>query len=342
MRPLLTFALSTLLLVPGIAQAQVSLFRGADVYRSQALSTADLNARYGALLDSIGAAISADDMDALGDGMGSLARQVRASGRFAFVDLSPIQYFQGPDTTAWYLTVDVVDSLDVGRLRFDPEPVGQVEGLDSLLAQWRAFEAEGFARRAFWTPEETCPALHCVFSFQDSALAHYEPLFREGATSNFDALEQMIRSDADAEDRATAAFVIAHAGDQARVGQLMVSRLHDPSSLVRNNVMRVLAFMVRNLHATDVPVEPFLSLIDGPSTTDRNKALAVLDGIVTDRPSTRTLVRDRAGDTLLQLLALKQPNNHGFAYSILQQISGQDFGARDIDAWRRWLASVSP
>lgn len=45
----------------------------------------------------------------------------------------------------------------------------------------------------------------------------------------------------------------------------------------------------------------------------------------------------RAGPTLLKLLALEQPNNHDFAYQILKQVSGQDFGEHEVARWRAWL-----
>lgn len=79
--------------------------------------------------------------------------------------------------------------------------------------------------------------------------------------------------------------------------------------------------------------------LDGPTTTDRNKAAAIVDGLVRrpDSSNLRHEVIARAGPTLLKLLALGQPNNHDFAYQILKQVSGQDFGEHDVDRWRAWL-----
>lgn len=331
--PLLLAAL--LLAAPASAQAPISVVRGFDVYRSRELDTAELHRRHAPLLDSVRAAGATGDMEAFGEALGALGRAVRDAGRFAFLDLAPIQYPEG-DTAVWYVTVDVVDSLDLDRLVFDVEPTGQVEGLDSLLAAWRRFEEDGFARRAFWSPGQPCPAFHCIFTFQDD-LAPYETRFREGALAHADALERMLATDADFADRGHAAYLLAHHPDEGRVARAMIARLTDPSSFVRNNAARVLAFMARETDTKAVPLEPFLRLIDGPTTTDRNKALAVLDGLARDPAHHRT-IRERAGAWLLELLALEQPNNHEFAWSILKRISGEAYGARDYAAWRRWLS----
>jgi hypothetical protein len=40
---------------------------------------------------------------------------------------------------------------------------------------------------------------------------------------------------------------------------------------------------------------------------------------------------------LVDMLALRQPNNHDFAYLILKTISGRDFGEHAVDDWRAWV-----
>lgn len=40
---------------------------------------------------------------------------------------------------------------------------------------------------------------------------------------------------------------------------------------------------------------------------------------------------------LVEMLALKQPNNHDFAYRILKQVSGRDLGEHAVESWRAWL-----
>jgi hypothetical protein len=86
-----------------------------------------------------------------------------------------------------------------------------------------------------------------------------------------------------------------------------------------------------------VPIEPALEALDFPETTDRNKALAMIDGLA-DHPEHRAAILAH-GPVLIALLRLEQPNNHDYAFSILKKISGQTFGERDYVAWEKWLAN---
>jgi hypothetical protein len=43
------------------------------------------------------------------------------------------------------------------------------------------------------------------------------------------------------------------------------------------------------------------------------------------------------GDILVDMLALRQPNNHDYAWRILKTLHGDDLGEHAIDAWRAWV-----
>jgi hypothetical protein len=40
---------------------------------------------------------------------------------------------------------------------------------------------------------------------------------------------------------------------------------------------------------------------------------------------------------LLTILAMKQPNQQEFAYMIMKELSGQDFGEHNQQAWLAWI-----
>jgi hypothetical protein len=106
-----------------------------------------------------------------------------------------------------------------------------------------------------------------------------------------------------------------------------------------NNAMRVLATIANEHHEVAIPLEPIVVALDHPLTTDRNKAAAILDGL-SRHDDNKPIIRARAGTTLVAMLALRQPNNHDIAYTILKTISGRDFGPRDVEAWRSWLRTA--
>ncbi|WP_437757386.1 hypothetical protein [Sorangium sp. So ce1389] len=151
------------------------------------------------------------------------------------------------------------------------------------------------------------------------------------------------KEDKDPEDRGAAAFLLAHIKDGEKLVSLMLPMLNDPDALVRNNAMRVLMDVAMLHHDVSIPLTPFLKALDGPTTTDRNKAAAVTWGLI-DRPEGTKLyaqVIKEAGPTLLKLLKLEQPNNHDAAYRILKKVSGKDFPERDHAAWEKWLAAAA-
>jgi hypothetical protein len=43
---------------------------------------------------------------------------------------------------------------------------------------------------------------------------------------------------------------------------------------------------------------------------------------------------------LLTILGMKQPNQHEFAYMIMKELSGQDFGEHNQQAWLAWIKQV--
>ena len=48
----------------------------------------------------------------------------------------------------------------------------------------------------------------------------------------------------------------------------------------RNNAARVLSDVAHHHPEIAIPLEPVLRGLDGPTTTDRNKAAAIVDGLV--------------------------------------------------------------
>lgn len=318
--------------------AQVHVFRDIDLYRSRDLSRDTLVSRHAGVINAIRVAIDSGEMERIGEAMSTLGRRLKAEHAFAQLEMSPIRYTRG-DTIDWYLTVDVVDSIDIHRLAFDPPPEDDVGGADDLIQAWFDFEAAGAQSSAFWSPGQPCPALHCLFTFDRPELAPYRTTFGREVVEKADVLARVAGHDRTPAKRAAAVYLLAHLNDPSRVADILLSRARDPSSHVRNNALRVLAFMVDHRGHTELPLDPILPLLDGPSTTDRNKAVAIVAGLAraADR---RDEIKRRAGPTLLGLLALEQPNNHEIAYRALRTLSERDFSPRDYDAWGRWLMTT--
>lgn len=264
---------------------------------------------------------------------------VRRLGAFAYVDLSSVTYFGGAQSGT-FVTLDLVDEADRStRMAFAPAPTGQVPDPDGLLALWGEYEGKMWpvVNAAGGKTDTACPAWHCI-TFDDPTLVPYRDAFEGRVPAHEAELARVLHEDADEFDRAWAAFLLAHADDGARVVAAEVASFRDPSSLVRNNAMRVVALIAANHPEVEIPLAPVLQAVRFPSTTDRNKALAILSGMAR-QATTATRIIDEAGPLLVEILHLTQPNNHDYAHAILKAASGQAYGARDYAAWEAWLAS---
>lgn len=308
-----------------------------DLYGSDQVTLEQVEAKIGPRLQAYLEAITSGDREAAQVLDAEITEVLQAMGDFALVELSRIQYFTDGNPT--YLTIDLVDADDrAARMTFAAEPTGQVEGVEELLAAWSEYQEAGFALlRAGTMPQgkPQCPAYHCVFGFPGD-LAAFGQRFEAEVPQHQAVLERVLREDADFEDRAHAAFLLAHIDDGAALVQLMLEAIDDPSSTVRNNALRVLGAVATDHPQVEIPLDPILRALDYPLTTDRNKVLYVLSGLA-KRPELQAEIARRAGATLIDILRLRQPNNHDFAYQILQAVSGEDFGARDYEAWKEWF-----
>ncbi|WP_437850752.1 HEAT repeat domain-containing protein [Sorangium sp. So ce363] len=231
-----------------------------------------------------------------------------------WIELSPIIYFDRGEVLKAYVTVDVVERRDMKkRLSFGPQPKGDFEDPAGLLAAWKDCQDTLFRmmyeKKEIGPDRVACPAFHCLGGYEHEELRPYVERFVNDVPPNEDKLIRILKEDRDPEDRGAAAFLLAHIKDGEKLVSLMLPMLNDPDALVRNNAMRVLMDVAMLHHDVPIPLTPFLKALDGPTTTDRNKAAAVTWGLI-DRPEGTKLyaqVIKEAGPTLLKLLKLEQP-----------------------------------
>jgi hypothetical protein len=312
------------------ALARFDLFGSTQITREQVIG------KVGAPIAKLVAAVDrGDDTKAL---RAEITTAVEQMGSFAFVDLSAITYFGTGSAGGTFITLDLVDEADrAARMTFAAEPTGQVPDPDGLLALWAEYEDEMWAvlQAKGGATDADCPAWHCL-TFDDPTLAPYLEAFETRVPAQEEALARVLRDDADEQDRARAAFLLAHVDDGPRVVGYEIASFRDPSALVRNNAMRVIALMAINHPEVDIPLAPVLHTLRFPTTTDRNKALAILSGL-SKKPVVAAAIIADAGPLLLELLRLTQPNNHDFAYQILKDASGEAYPERDYASWQAWL-----
>jgi hypothetical protein len=148
------------------------------------------------------------------------------------------------------------------------------------------------------------------------------------APAHLDELAATLRRDKDPKNRAAAAFLLAYANEPAQAVERLTPSIRDPASLVRNNVLRVLGALQKS---ADRPLLDLAKVVDAvglPETTDRNKALYVLMGLLEktppkDRAAQRGAIVRQAGAALVAMASLRQPNNRDHARGVLELLSGE-------------------
>lgn len=317
------------------------VLKAIDVYGTDRIDVAAVKARWGDQIQRMGTTEDHDERVKL---EAEISDAIRAEHKeLGWVQLSLITYFQ-PEGQQSYLTIDAVERADMAsRLAFRPVPQGSVQDPAGLIAAWKEYEATffGLLQRNEISPQRVdCPAFHCLGGYNHEKLKPFGERFVRDVPANEAQLIRVLQEDKDDENRGAAAFLLAHIKDGKKLVALLLPVLDDPGATARNDAMRVLWDVAQFHPEIDIPLEPLLRALNGPTTTDRNKAAAVLADLVARPDGARHYheVIRQAGPTLLKLLALEQPNNHDFAYHILQQVSGKDLGERDVAAWQRWLA----
>lgn len=270
-----------------------------------------------------------------------IMNDIKNESKFYYVDIKSVVY---PDRDTLYTTVDVVDKSHPQRMKFlrktnqkktqnqqtiHPDLIDKmIEFLDSEFLLIRTNQID--------IKDLSCPVYHCVSGFHHPKLKPYLNVFNQGVKENKTLIINTINYDPDERRRAAAVFLTGHFTDPKEIMSVLLPHVTDDDDDVRNNVIRVIGTTLFKVKI-DIDVTPFLSLLDSPVLTDRNKSLFVLL-MLSESPAVKKRLIEEGGDKLIAILALQQPNNHITAFNILKKISGENFGEYDIAAWKQWLS----
>jgi hypothetical protein len=309
-------------------------FEGVEVFGSRKVPKAEL-------LEVIGMPAPGSRIDMA---QGDFVTQMKESKKrltekwpFALCRYSIVQY---PEPLTMRLTVDLVDVGDEWRMQFSPAPQGNVPDPEGLIAAWQDYrKVFSELQKAGEVPSfgvGTCGAIVCHGGFAHPKLAGREQKFLEGVPRNFDALVRVLREDRDEGKRMDAVFLLAYGRSREKVVEAIAPSVKDPSSGVRNEVLRTFGAAQEGQKRVIAPLEPILAALWFPLSTDRNKAGWALVRIVeTEGAARRQQILEKSGEMLLQMVGMQQRIDHEPAQKVLTLLAGRDLG-RDEAAWRRW------
>lgn len=337
---MMTLLASLLLLAAAPAQAQsTATLRGIDVYRSSVLSVHSAREKFGGRLAQIVAlrnqhrAVSNDKSRAVETQIEAEAAKIPG---IAFVSLSVSEHFTSVDH-ALFITFDVVDESDRGRLAFSPVPTKTVADPAGLMAAWKAYYDLGssLSRRGQMPVDRPdCPGFYCLWGAATPELDALQQKFVGGAATKERELRTALAHEADPERRAAALFVLSYGPRGEKVLESCRAALKDPSPIVRGAGLQILADIIN--HRKDMPVDAshVLPLLDDPITSVRRKTLGLLVPLVDDKAQRAKILE--SAPRLIEILRLSEPSSHDLAFTVLGQLSQKAFDRRDYAAWQKW------
>lgn len=314
-----------------------------DVYGSKKLTVDDLCEKYASELNKLRLLIHNGQKESerldITKTRESLSEKIREDYSLSYVRISTILY----SDKEVYITVDIVEKDDVNRrLHFNVLPDINQYVSDSLVDSWIEYEQKGF-ELFLQDPNNIkfsqCPGFHCLHGFEHPALVIYGEKFTAEVPKHKSRLVEILYKAKNPKKRAAAGYLLAYINDPYELCDILTSSIFDPSSQVRNSVMRVIGSLASQNKLKNFPTEKIVIALNFPDTTDRNKALYVILSLV-DQPEYAEYFKLHARNLLVDNLKMKQPNLHKTAYAILNKL-GLEFDEYDYVAWEKWAESYT-
>ena len=268
-----------------------------------------------------------------------LKEKIKKQYHLLYININTVHYPapQNPCTT-----IEVIEATAPERLKLVSSPDTAISPHKDIIQNMIDYEA--LAMNLFLNnklpAKAVCVLNHCAMGFNHPQLQPYFNLFNKSIKTEKNFIVHTLQTDPDTNRRAAAAFLIGHFKNAEEIITLLTPHVLDNNSGVRNNVIRVIASTMHHAQIHHINPQPFIKLLSSPYNSDRNKSLYVLLTSAENKITRQALI-SKADQPLLDLLALKQPNNHDPAYQILKKISGQDFGEYNLSAWRQWFKTAN-
>jgi hypothetical protein len=276
-----------------------------------------------------------DDAEVTPEMVTLLDQKLRATGKFAFSKVSSTEY----GNRKAFLSVDVVEKGEEKRLDLYPAPAGDVPVPADILDWVRRYEKASF--QLFQVrPRGQQDINDGHFIDSDPGLREYQEKMLEMVPPHYDILVKGLKEDKDPAKRAACATLLGYAKDKAAVIAPLEGALRDPEVEVRASAARSLvpiAYVAAH-SSLNFPMGPVLALLHLPTASDRTKAVALLVQLAANAVN-HPVIRQKAGEILVQMAAAKQPAQRERSVVVLTIITGESYG-RDAEKWKAWWKAM--
>ncbi len=302
------------------------------VFGTDKISNKEIEKNYGEQLNHL-LILHSEDRKEYNKQRDLLNNQLLLLGDFAFVN---VYLFQSYSNNTSYIIDFVEESERNLRMNYRLVHTRAIEDPAQLIRKWNEYQGMSFELyNKGEIGDMSCPVIHCVWSFNHPKLEHFLKVFNTLAVTYKNELIEILNYSNSSEDRASSAFLLAHSGlEPQELLDVLMPTIIDPESIVRNNSMRVIYYIVRAHPKSKINVSKVIEALDFPSFTDRNKALVILRSLPLQNLSESD--KKRLYPILLEILRKKDAHNYRNAHSVFKNISSMDYSADEIEKWEAW------
>jgi hypothetical protein len=222
-------------------------------------------------------------------------------------------------------------------LTYRAAPTGTARLTDDIVAMGLTFDTALYSAVRRGVTAEDHSRGYALSS--DSAVRAVQDRFVDVAAQRMELLRTVLRTSADAEHRALAAYIIAYGADRNTFARDLLYAVDDPDNDVRNNAVRALAVLRAwaNQHpeaGIDIPADAFIDFLISVSWTDRNKGVfALMSLTASGDPALLSELRTRALPSLVEMARWTNPGHAFGPFLILARIAGVE-EAKAFEAWQ--------
>lgn len=315
-----------------------------DVYGASSKKAQDILDDYGPRIyqleqKMLSLNIAHRDATALQKSSHQLVNELTNKYKLPQVSVDSVYY---PDLNEMYTTINICDPrLTKGLMRGEPEKNYQVSKTPDVVDRMYLFIPKAVAFLVLhpeYTHKLNCLDYHCITP-EHPEFEKDLTYFRGTVPKQQRFIENTVLKDPQLARRRAAIFLLAYLKNPEEIARILNQTLEDKNSYIRHDALRVYGELYAKSHLRDVPADKVVRSIYSCNEVERNKALIFLNELA-ENPKYQSLLIEQAGNQLITLLHLKQPNNHRFAYQILQKLSHKNFSDQDYISWNKWLTHV--
>ncbi|OJJ17240.1 hypothetical protein BKI52_31530 [marine bacterium AO1-C] len=332
--PLSKYLIVIVCIVISGAKAKSQTNFNVTVFGTQTISADQIREQYSKMLTTLQKEYEANK-DAYHLTRKHFANQLLKRGDFSYVNVYLLKSYINNIS----FIIDFVERQEaVARMRFRNLKTLKLGDPANLIAKWQEYETLSFQLfKQGEIRDMECPVYHCIWAFNHPKLQPYLEYFSKHVPNYEKDLIEILHQSNVVRYRANAAFLLAHSKVKAQeLANVLMPAINDPESRVRNNVMRVIYYLVRNQKGVKVNLDKVIQALNYPSFTDRNKALVILRSLPLYQVLSKARLK-RVLPVLIEILEKKDGHNFRNAHQVLKNISGEKFTYDDIGSWQQWI-----